>query len=45
MGAEANLYLQTGAHTLVCRHRAGAIDHQEAGHRLQFELNPQSAPI
>jgi multiple sugar transport system ATP-binding protein len=38
MGAEANLYLQTGAHTLVCRTQRH-VDHREAGHRLQFELN------
>jgi multiple sugar transport system ATP-binding protein len=38
MGAEANLHLQTGAHTLVCRTRQG-VDHREAGHRAQFELN------
>ena len=37
MGAETNLYLQTGAHTLVCRSR-GAFEHHEAGHRLQFEM-------
>jgi multiple sugar transport system ATP-binding protein len=38
MGAETNLYLQTGAHTIVCRSQK-ALDHREAGHRLQFELN------
>ena len=38
MGAETNLYLQTGAHTLVCRSQ-GAFDHREAGRRLQFEMN------
>jgi len=38
MGAETNLYLQTGAHTLVCRSQ-NAFDHREAGHRLQFEIN------
>jgi len=37
-GAGANLYLQTGAHRLVCR-TGRDVDHQEAGHRLQFELN------
>jgi multiple sugar transport system ATP-binding protein len=37
-GAGANLYLQTGAHTLVCRTQRD-VDHPEAGHRLQFELN------
>jgi len=38
IGAEANIYLQTGAHTLVCR-TARTMDQREAGHRLQFELN------
>ncbi|HEX7517673.1 MAG TPA: ATP-binding cassette domain-containing protein [Chthoniobacterales bacterium] len=38
MGAEANLYLQTGAHRLVCRTQRG-VDHREAGHRAQFEMN------
>jgi multiple sugar transport system ATP-binding protein len=38
MGAETNLYLQTGAHTLVCRSQR-ALDHREAGRRFQFEMN------
>jgi multiple sugar transport system ATP-binding protein len=38
LGVEANIYLQTGAHTLVCR-SGRSIDQREAGHRLQFELN------
>jgi multiple sugar transport system ATP-binding protein len=38
IGAEVNIYLQTGAHTLVCR-TGRRVDQQEAGHRLQFELN------
>jgi multiple sugar transport system ATP-binding protein len=38
MGREANLYLQTGAHTVVCRSQR-QVDNWEAGHRLQFELN------
>src|SRR6266700_1757649 len=38
MGPETNLYLQTGAHTVVCRSQR-ALDHRETGHRLQFELN------
>ncbi len=44
MGAETNLYLQTGAHTLVCRSQ-GAFDHREAGHRLQFEMNLAKAHL
>ena len=35
MGAETNLYLQTGAHTLVCRSQ-DSFDHRDAGHRFQF---------
>ncbi|MEO6872562.1 MAG: sn-glycerol-3-phosphate ABC transporter ATP-binding protein UgpC [Chthoniobacterales bacterium] len=42
MGAETNLYLQTGAHTLVCRSQA-SFDHREAGHRFQFEMNLEKA--
>ena len=38
MGAETNLYLQTGAHTVVCRSQR-PLDHREAGHRLQFEMD------
>jgi multiple sugar transport system ATP-binding protein len=44
MGAETNLYLQTGAHTVVCRSQR-ALDHREAGHRLQFELNVAKAHL
>jgi multiple sugar transport system ATP-binding protein len=44
MGAETNLYLQTGAHTVVCRSQR-ALDHREAGHRLQFELNLKKAHL
>lgn len=44
MGAETNLYLQTGAHTLVCRSH-GAFDHREAGRRLQFEMNLSKAHL
>jgi multiple sugar transport system ATP-binding protein len=44
MGAETNLYLQTGAHTVVCRTQR-ALDHREAGHRLQFEMNLKKAHL
>ncbi len=37
-GAEGVLYLQTGAHALVCRTRDG-MGQNDAGHRLQFEMN------
>ncbi len=39
MGAETNVYLQTGAHTLVSRTER-AIGNEEAGHRIQFEIDP-----
>ena len=42
MGAETNLYLQTGAHTVICRSQS-ALDRREAGHRLEFELNVSNA--
>jgi multiple sugar transport system ATP-binding protein len=44
MGAETNLYLQTGAHTVVCRSQR-ALDHREAGHRLQFEMKLNKAHL
>ena len=37
-GAETDLYLQTGAHELVCRSRRW-IDSAEGGRRFQFEVN------
>ena len=37
-GAETDLYLQTGAHELVCRSRRW-VDQGEGGHRFQFEIN------
>ena len=44
VGAETNLYLQTGAHTLVCRSQS-AFDRSEAGRRLQFEMNLAKAHL
>ncbi len=44
MGAETNLYLQTGAHTVVCRSQR-SFDHREAGHRLQFEMDIAKAHL
>jgi len=38
IGAETNLHLQTGAHTLVCRIPTG-VTAPEAGHRGRFMLN------
>ena len=44
MGAETNLYLQTGTHTLVCRSQR-PLDHREAGHRMQFEMKVGKAHL
>ena len=44
VGAETNLYLQTGAHTLVC-HAQSAFDRGDAGRRLQFEMNLAKAHL
>jgi multiple sugar transport system ATP-binding protein len=38
MGPETNLYLQTGAHTIICRSQQ-SLDHRDAGRRQQFALN------
>lgn len=43
-GAEANLYLQTGAHALICRSRHG-VYRSEAGHRSQFEIDVTKARL
>ena len=44
IGAETNLYLQTGAHTVVCRSQ-GALDHRDAGHRMQCAMNLKKAHL
>src|SRR5205085_12364787 len=44
MGAETNLYLQTGAHTVVCRSQR-ALEHREVGRRFQFELKLEKAHL
>jgi multiple sugar transport system ATP-binding protein len=44
MGAETNLYLQTGAHTVVCRSQR-PLDHRETGRRFQFEMNAAKAHL
>jgi multiple sugar transport system ATP-binding protein len=44
MGAETNLYLQTGARTMICRSEA-ALDHSEDGHRMKFTLNAAKAHL
>lgn len=38
LGGETLLYVETGAHTLVCRSPL-ALDRHEAGHRFQFEID------
>ena len=43
-GAGAFLHLQTGAHKLVSRSRH-RLDQKEAGHRHQFEMDPQKAHL
>ena len=43
-GGETFLSLQTGAHTVVCRTQA-IFDHRDAGHRMQFEMNLQTAHL
>ena len=44
MGSETNLYLHTGAHTLICRSHA-AFGHELAGRRLLFAPNPSRAHL
>jgi multiple sugar transport system ATP-binding protein len=44
MGAETNIYLQTGAHSLVCR-SPGSLGHRDAGHRMRFEMNLKKAHL
>jgi multiple sugar transport system ATP-binding protein len=43
-GAETDLYLQTGAHDLICRSRRW-VDQVEGGHRFQFEMNLDRAHL
>jgi len=38
-GAETHIHLETGAHRLIGR-TAAAIGNEEAGHRVQFEIDP-----
>ena len=44
MGAETYFYLQTGAHTIISRSHA-SVDHSEAGHRMQFEINAEKVHL
>lgn len=43
-GAETDLYLQTGAHELICRSRRW-VDPGEGGHRFQFEIDLEKAHL
>ena len=44
LGAETLFTVQTGAHVITSRN-AGAIDRAEAGHRLQFEIDPEKVRL
>ena len=44
MGAETNIYLQTGAHTVICRTEE-AIDSSELGHRMRFQIDTKKAHL
>lgn len=44
MGAETNLYLETGGHTIVCHHDS-AHDHATAGRRIYFRIDSQKAHL
>ena len=43
-GAETNIYLQTGAHTLISRSE-NHVDHGEIGHRLQCEIKVEKTHL
>ncbi len=43
-GAETNLYVQTGAHTIVCR-SPSRFEQKDAGRRLQFSMNLEKAHL
>ena len=44
MGAETNFYLQTGAHSLVCRSNE-VVESRKTDHTLQFEMNTAKAHL
>ncbi len=44
LGAETNVYLQTGVHTCICRTQT-AMDHHDAGHRIWFQINATKAHL
>jgi len=43
-GAGTDLYLQTGAHALICRSKR-QVDPSEGGHRFQFEIDAEKAHL
>lgn len=43
-GSDAELYLQTGAHALICR-TSQRIDRREGGYRAQIELDPAKTTL
>ena len=44
MGAETNIYLQSGVHTAICRTQS-VVDHREVGHRMMFTINTAKAHL
>jgi multiple sugar transport system ATP-binding protein len=44
MGAETRAHIETGAHTLIARTDA-ALGGDEAGHRVQFEIDPAAVHL
>ena len=44
MGSETNVYLQTGAHTVVCRSQQ-PLEHRDAGRRRHFKIQLERAHL
>lgn len=44
MGAETYFYLNTGAHTLICRTQS-EVDHRESGQRIRFQIDATRAHL
>lgn len=44
LGSETYFYVQTGGHTVTSRSTAG-VEHNEAGRRLQFEVNVEKVHV
>jgi multiple sugar transport system ATP-binding protein len=44
MGAETNIYLQSGVHTAICRTQT-TVDSREVGHRMRFTINTAKAHL